>query len=338
MDNRYTEPYERIIAYRYYLNTHDDTTLKNLSSGTSIPYEVVKNDLRILTGGTIPIILADPIDEDDEELFDKGFDDYCEKAVFYSNEELDYTSDDSYLLVHATIDEYIAFNNIFEQSGSKKRVEDEKYFITSTIRNKKYVHEFDAKIIGYLYSIESAIISGSCISFRYSYGFNQEYDSICMIPAKIAFDATESKYAVLTTDSSKVYVYDLELIDGDISISKAIVPKPDLKLLSRYNKVWGFDFNSALNNKGEFIKPTRVKVIFYDEANVINKAKRDLTYRNPISLSVDKNGNLVYEDDIYGIDAFLRWIYSFGSSVQILEPKCLIDRVIKEISSRLENI
>jgi predicted DNA-binding transcriptional regulator YafY len=73
--------------------------------------------------------------------------------------------------------------------------------------------------------------------------------------------------------------------------------------------------------------------MFYcNEANVINKAKRDLAYRNPVNLYHDEGGNLIYEDDIYGKDSFIRWILSYGSSVRILEPQSLIDEFIEILS------
>ena len=86
-------------------------------------------------------------------------------------------------------------------------------------------------------------------------------------------------------------------------------------------RIWGFEFNTCHDDKGKLVEGTVVKVRFYDEANVINKATRELTHRNPIELFKDDSGSLIFSDEVYGIDSFLNWIYSFGSSAQILEPQ-----------------
>ena len=151
-------------------------------------------------------------------------------------------------------------------------------------------------------------------------------------PLKIGFDATENRYVVISASNGHIQVHDVECMSR-ISVPKAETDS-DPSLINKipHKKVWGFEYDKCLDKSGALTDPLRVKVMFYyNEANVINKAKRDLAYRDPIALYTDDSGNLIYEDDIYGKMSFLKWIRSYGSSVRILEPRSLADEFISTL-------
>lgn len=81
---------------------------------------------------------------------------------------------------------------------------------------------------------------------------------------------------------------------------------------------WGVDMSP----------PVRVKVRFYNEANVIDKVRSELTCRGlPVS-PPEEDGSLTFCQEVYGITSFFKWVLSFGSSAEILEPPELRARAI----------
>lgn len=85
------------------------------------------------------------------------------------------------------------------------------------------------------------------------------------------------------------------------------------KLCEIAPNVWGNLFHDV---------PKSVKVKFYKEGRVWEKVRRDLECRTNGKL-YEKNGFLYYEDIVYGFSKFSNWIYGYGSSAIVIEPKWL---------------
>ena len=101
--------------------------------------------------------------------------------------------------------------------------------------------------------------------------------------------------------------------------------------LDRFNKMWGVNYSE---------RGTRIKLKIYDEGNVIDRVKNDLGSKvsdKTFSYFEDK-GYAIYEDEVIGVDNFLSWVYSYGSSMVVLEPRELVDRVINSIKERKESL
>jgi predicted DNA-binding transcriptional regulator YafY len=92
----------------------------------------------------------------------------------------------------------------------------------------------------------------------------------------------------------------------------------------------------------EYMKPrwgvqageaVEVEVCFYNEAQVVSKAERVLGNRYPReALSKDREGNLLFKGLVIGKDEFLSWLRKFGSSVEVIKPQALRDRMIRTAS------
>lgn len=144
-------------------------------------------------------------------------------------------------------------------------------------------------------------------------------------PLKITYDADEDLYCVLTIQNNQIQVYRLDhIISLNIS-TKIIDESPDESLLEIAPNVWGNCFSDT---------PEKVKVKFYNEANVWQKVKKDLAYRTNGKL-YEKDGYLYYEDIVYGLNKFRSWIYGYGSSAIVLAPKKLQDEIICSLKERL---
>jgi predicted DNA-binding transcriptional regulator YafY len=67
-------------------------------------------------------------------------------------------------------------------------------------------------------------------------------------------------------------------------------------------------------------EPVSVKVRFYDEFNVIEKVENRMASRPEARLEKETESTYLYTDVIAGLDEFRRWLRSFGSSAEVLEP------------------
>ena len=184
------------------------------------------------------------------------------------------------------------------------------------------IHDYQ-ELTSRLQIIDEAIKKKKSLSMNYKNSIG-EILKITFQPLKISYDESENLYCVLSVSENKIQVHRLDRIldlrpgtekvdAGDSSIIDSIAPQ-----------VWGNCFSE---------KPEHIKVKFYNEANVWEKVKRDLACRTKGKL-YEKDGYLYYEDTVYGISKFRPWIYGFGSSAIVQEPKSLRDHIIKSLKER----
>lgn len=184
------------------------------------------------------------------------------------------------------------------------------------------IHDYQ-ELTSRLQIIDEAIKKKKSLSMNYKNSIG-EILKITFQPLKISYDESENLYCVLSVSENKIQVHRLDRIldlrpgtekvdAGDSSIIDSIAPQ-----------VWGNCFSE---------QPEHVKVKFYNEANVWEKVKRDLACRTKGKL-YEKDGYLYYEDTVYGISKFRPWIYGFGSSAIVQEPKSLREHIIKSLKER----
>lgn len=196
--------------------------------------------------------------------------------------------------------------------------------------NYRAVHDY-RELIDKLEELESAI--------KHHYTLNMEYlpnsgkKITCELrPLKISYDETENLYCVLSFQDGKIFVNRLDCIKKLTKLSKPTQPRQKTKediageklIETLAPQVWGNCF---------FEEPQQVKVKFYNEANVWEKVRRDLSCRTKGQL-YEKDGFLYYEDTVYGISKFRPWIYGFGSSAIVLKPKSLREHIIASLKER----
>lgn len=143
-------------------------------------------------------------------------------------------------------------------------------------------------------------------------------------PLKIAYDADENLYSVLSVYNGAIQVHRLDHILFIDETDENNGPQ-DEALLDIYPNVWGNCFSDP---------PEHVKVKFYNEANVWNKVRKELAYRTNGKLYEDDEF-LYYEDIVYGISKFRSWIYGYGSSAIVLKPQSLRQHIIDSLKARL---
>ena len=316
-------PIERLIRYKTIMSSSTQNTINSLSEILGIPVKTVMEDIKTIINSPHPFILPETDSEDIDydtalELIDVEEDDYYER-----------------ISIPVDVDEYLAYQNLFEQNVMPKQVSGEKSLITKSIRNKKYVYDLPPFVLEVLDSVETAISDKLCIEFDYITGTVTSCHFTAS-PARIGFDASESQYVLIAFIKKKPRCFDMEKL-SNIKVSR-MAYEINEDFFDKADKVWGFEYDKCLDTDCKQQKPTRISVKFYDEANVLEKLKRDLTYRNPIDLEALPSGEIVYTDDVYGLESFKKWVYSYGSSAEILKPKKLREEFAKELEVLRNNI
>ena len=335
MENiRYMDPLERLIFYwgkigNTNMDSDNSSNIDNLSESSGIPKKIIRKDLRFINA-SFPSFLDSEEEIDYADDFSAGEFDSVQLSSHELVDDEEYSATEK-IQIPVTIDEYVAFKNLIESSHSIRTSHSDPSFITSTIHNKQYVNICKLESLRNLEELENDIIDGFYCSFSYMTP-DGSIENVTVRPLKIALDATENRYVLVATIKDVIKVFELDLIKGDVLTEKKFDESNSPLPLKKADKVWGFEFGECIDENGDFRKPLHVKVEFYDHGNVINKAKRALTYRSPISLTEStRNGNkiLTYEDEVYGKDSFIRWILSFGSSVKVIKPRSVINEIIE---------
>lgn len=76
-------------------------------------------------------------------------------------------------------------------------------------------------------------------------------------------------------------------------------------------------------------RTVKVKVRFINEAGVVSKARRELENFGGGTIELEGGGDLVFTGELVGEDDFRTWLRGFGSSVEVLEPPELREKMIE---------
>ena len=148
-------------------------------------------------------------------------------------------------------------------------------------------------------------------------------------PYRVLYDATNNEHALVTlTKEGEPLIIPLSEIDHIEQKELCKTAQPDLGVLEKLHQLWGFEMTD---------KPVRVRIRFYPEANVQAKVRRDTANRKYARLTEDGDC-LVFEDDVYGYEAFRSWVLSYGSSVVVEKPAKLRNEIIREMKKIREDI
>jgi hypothetical protein len=94
--------------------------------------------------------------------------------------------------------------------------------------------------------------------------------------------------------------------------------RPDFDLQQFMAPRWGMDMSP----------PVQVAVRFYNQARVLDKVRAELSRRGlPVPVP-DADGSLLFKGEVYGVLSFFKWVLSFGSAAEIIEPPGLRERAI----------
>ena len=230
-------------------------------------------------------------------------------------------SDDKSVLIPLTGEESSIMDHILREH-KKGRKSDELPFMVKD--SYHFITMDEEGVNDTLYSVRNAIKNNKEIVIRRK----SDGKKLVIEPVSLFYDATENIYAVLYVKNDGIEALRIDKIEY-LSEGKKFEPPKDIKKrISILPNVWGLEFNT---------KPMNVRVRFaslHSNGNVGKKVRRDLERRTNGKLS-EEGEYLIYEDKVYGKDAFLRWVFSYGSSAVIEKPKSLRNEVIKIIEKEL---
>lgn len=263
---------------------------------------------------------------------------------------IEFSSDNKKIILCYDDDETVALNSFLEKNNLQpKKISEPKYHIKESYQSFKS-SEFFQKISVFLDAIEN----GYMINFHYLHPGEKIAKSVSILPLRLLYDATQNLYAVATINekNAEIDVYHFCRMKGSPLIKKtnSNTTSTNLSLFDKAPHVWGMDFSG----KGSYIK---VKI--YKSDHVIEKIKRDLSYRNiqiykseipkeniqllhsytqsetiPNGIIYEENDNYYYEDIVWGMPAFTSWVLSYGSSMIVLAPSELRQQILEDVKKR----
>lgn len=370
--NNYCNPYSRLSAY-YMVFSHDDDvddicemgmSIKQIHDLTGIPLKILRRDMMFLYQWQASIVFNEDsgiykIAElqyglEDLSLLEDGHIQPMLKRLFLDGQlddiPLFLTNVSSKYEIGLTPDEAAALYSSYPEdtdSGQGESMYSNLYHSISKTYLKKYqikdsyryyhycgYHRFiDGKISTIneaLYAVNLAINNKKWLTIQYRVPPGSMQEISCM-PLKIAYDSVENQYAILSATQDQIMVYYFDYITSictrENKSTRDKAADIDASLLSRAPHVWGMDFNGS---------PEHVKIRFYHEANVWNKVRKDLSYRQ--GKLYEEDGYLYYEDTVYGIEKLKTWILGYGRSAIVLEPESLRQQIIDSLQKRLERL
>ena len=179
--------------------------------------------------------------------------------------------------------------------------------------------------------VNEAITTKKQVSFHTLCPSEKAPQKHVIFPVRITYDSTENSYAILSIEDSKISVFNFEYIthtiqtlNRELSLTESHHTQIN-HILDIAPQVWGNEFES---------KPVRVCVRFENSANMWEKVKKELSCRTKGKL-YEKKDYLYFEDDVYGISSFKKWVASYGSSAIVCEPAFLRDEIIASLMARI---
>lgn len=350
---KYTNPYVRLQSYYYWFNNNTNDividecfangiSMQRISEISSIPLSIVRSDIAMLfqwkkdlddfMDSNYDNISYFNIKHPAEFCFDGVYDiDINELICSIKNGDLDQipiynASYPNYYNIPISSEEATALYSCHKQMLLHlNKLYKTDYFV----KDGYLFSSFNEQLFEYLRILNQAISDHSCCHMTYKGRKNIE-TTFDFYPIKIAYDATENQYWILSILNDQIMTNRLDCI-SKLSILSKPSPQifyPEQRQIETLEKiaptVWSCNYREA---------PQEIKVRFYQEANVWTKVKRDLSFRKNGKL-YEKDGFLYYEDTVRGILSFKRWIFSYGSSAIVLKPESLRKEIIDSLKER----
>lgn len=316
------EMQNRIKTYFDALSFIDDSnneyesyyTISSLSNLLNLPITVIRQDIYTLIKTTRSIsfleIEYDNIEDIKPQLLSGNLDNESLYAPYYNK---------SYE-ISLTEEEAFAYNQL-----NNTNIKSSHNFYDIHILNN--IDFFPEDVINKISIINDSFTFQCALNITYTSPkigtFNKK-----IVPEKLVYDSFENTYYLLTYENQTIYSYRLDRIidiDLDTSLPSNYI-QPDSSVFNIIPNVWGMAFQE---------KPEKVKIRFYNEANVFNKVKIDLACRTNGKI-YEKNNYLYYEDTVYGISSFKNWLLRYGSSAIVIRPESLKAQIIDSYKKRIE--
>ncbi len=330
MDNL-TNPYNRLqqflFAVSFYFSKNKNkldyrVPLQSIFEAVKVPIEVFRADLACFL----------EVSYEQYELFlndESVLDKYCTDTGYdwdrfrgdmiagqYDVAELGlYLYKNDKVLLPLTIEESIVMEEALKKHFYNNKEKKVPFLIKDSYH---FNYQEEEKLRDFIYELHSAIKDKKVVTIDYL-----GEDSFMKIePIRLLYDSSENLYAVICLDSDGLCAFRIDKIKKIEKTNEHFEHPVDLEeRLSIIPNVWGLDFSA---------KPMDVKVrIFghHSRGKVAISVKKDLERRTNGKLYVAEDC-LIYEDTVYGKDAFLRWVFGYGRSMIVEKPESLRNEIV----------
>ena len=180
--------------------------------------------------------------------------------------------------------------------------------------------------------IQQVMEFGRQLSFDYT--DRNKYKTRKTIEPRLLYHnlANGHMYCITLNDAGDILSYRLDRMEN-IEMSNEVQSDPGERgrIFKQFEYLWGMDLTDIEN------PPVHVKIrISAEPRNLYNKIRADVDRR--VHKKLYQEGEyFYYEDDVIGMKDFRSWLYQFGYSVVVLEPKELAQEVYRSAQRRLRN-
>ena len=201
------------------------------------------------------------------------------------------------------------------------------------IKSPTPTFEKSAIINKHMDCLKEAVADNSFVSVYYKRSHSDNKNSLSG-PCCIIF---YPKYFYYDTDKNFIYCIGLEIVENETSCTSLRVDR--ISRIQKKSPAYSLTDNDLQKIENVYQKldymwgmylpdePVSVKVRIFDNTpNIIPKIKAETSLRKYGKLTKDDIG-YIYTDTIIGLDNFRSWLRGYGSSVVVLEPQELADKM-----------
>ena len=213
----------------------------------------------------------------------------------------------------------------FELSCLDEFLDGQNYAKGETVKNyviKPLYNQARANMQIKVAELNQLIEQETCIKVQYRTR-NKTMITSLIKPLGLVHNAMDDFYYVITIKEGKLLPLRLDRIRS-YEVSDETIVIDDLSPLELIPQIWGMEVG----------EPVHVKIKILNEARVQEKVKRDLASRTK-GIWTQKGDILYFEDDVIGINNFRTWVNGYGSSVLVIEPAFLREKIVESAKKRV---
>lgn len=325
MTNSLLSALERLTAITELLYDYEEEySISDLAERLNVPIGVMRNDLVAIAISRefSPYLYSENEDfdtiSDSQELAQQILNGTLDDMAFHLDDLL-MQQDDFLHTVSLTLSEYQALENFDTEFISNV------YY--PLLEQKTICPALTPKTKEYRSLLQHAILKKQPMQIRYTSGKGELFKK-AILPVAFSHNVLENLVYVISYENEEYIPYRIDRI-SHLHPSFDTLPYPaDLRILEKLPYVWGMEYQFRPD-----VEPMKVKLAVFDEGNVLYKVKRDTALRPKATLYEEKD-YWIYEDEVIGFHSFRSWVFSFGSSMVVLEPSELRDSIRQSYEER----
>ena len=298
---------ELISILTYYSSKH---TISRIADILNIPKEIVRNDLYTLAtskefkhylfinGNPLTSDLTMPINSKDILCG------YFDNSIFSITLGNNSTSEELFLQVSNDEFKKLQHNYLPEHSSTWSPLYTVKTTLTSSFNYEK--------MKPYLVIIEDAIRNKTPIKISL-----KEYGIHTLIPIALFYDVIDSSVYIVSIENNNLTFMALEKIFSLTKCNESLTyPVDAAKALDLLKYIWAPETISLS------AEPQKVTIEIENQPNVIEKIRHDISHHKG-EFTPQNNETFIYKTSVLGMESFISWILSYGSSITVLSPEPL---------------